>query len=1109
MTPAFSLSPISTFAFLSFCATFTACGKAPLAVEPGVSLELAEHRAAILSDVNYKLAFAIPESLEDDIEGSVSIEFQLDDASEDLQLDFREKANNLHGIVSNGDTVAVDFRDEHVVLPSSVLRSGANRVEIDFTAGAGSLNRNPAYLYTLFVPDRARTAFPLFDQPDLKATFELTLDLPEGWTAMSNAPVASMDSASNTVRFERSDRISSYLFSFVAGEFETVARDVDGRQMTMLHRETDREKVERNIDRIFELHAASLDWLEDYTGIEYPYRKFGFVLIPAFQYGGMEHVGAILYRSASLFLEEAPSDTELLGRASLIAHETAHMWFGNLVTMRWFNDVWTKEVFANFMAAKIVNPGFPHIDHDLNFLVRHYPRAYSVDRTAGANPIRQRLPNLNQAGQMYGAIIYNKAPIMMRELERTIGEAAFRDGMQEYLAAYSFDNATWPQLIEILDAKTEDDLAAWSDGWVNEPGRPEYEARDGAMTYGLIPVAADELGRWDTLDALERASLLIDVYENLLEGRTLAPDDYLDRLLEFAAQESNELVLDLLIDQLRDTYWRLLDSETRSARARLVETVLWDSMLARSAASERKTLFKAFVDIALTDDALTKAKDVWAGGFELDDLPLGEDDRIDIAEELAVKLPGEAEAILDMQLARTENPDSRRKLEFVRPSLSASQDVRDGFFASLKDPANRESEEWVLAALGSLHHPTRLEASERYLQPSLELLEEIQVTGDIFFPKRWLDATLGNYRSDAAAATVRSFLDARPNYNEQLRMKILQSADPLFRATEMGGTLEHAAASQILIVANRSSHDVAFVDVAAGEVVRRLPTGEGPHLLSNVSDGRVLATGYGEFPEPHEEPVTRRPPFVESLNARLTVIDTDNRTVLLDHVIDGCTKPHASLIVGDEAFVTCETEQLVRRLDIHSGRTIGSYDTGQEGSHVLGFAPELRLLAASNTGSGSVTLIDIDSGETDIVSLGNGSEGLMVDDDDDYDDDRLWVGNAGEGSVSVLNLKSRSVAEKIESVCSFPIAFGKIQRTVWVACFGSSELVSIDTDTLTVGRRVDLAGQPLNLLLHPAQPLAYLSLPRDNAVAEVDLRSGEELRRFGVGIEPDGLRWAH
>jgi aminopeptidase N len=755
-----------------------ACGRTE--VVPGVSLELAERRAELISDINYRLRLKIPEDRDEDIEGFISISLVLADDGEPLQLDFREDADHLHRLSSNGNPVEIDFRNEHVVIPSDSLVAGSNLIEIGFTAGSTSLNRNPEYLYTLLVPDRARTAFPLFDQPNLKATYELTLEVPEGWTAMSNAPVASVEG--QEIRFERSDLIPSYLFSFAAGKFETVTRDVGGRQITMLHRETDARKVVRNLDEIFNLHATALDWLEDYTGIDYPYKKFGFVLIPAMQYGGMEHVGAIVYRSSLLFLEEAPSDTQLLERAGLIAHETAHMWFGNLVTMDWFNDVWTKEVFASFMSAKIVNPSFPDVNHELNFLVRRYPAAYSVDRSEGANPIRQYLPNLNEAGQMYGAIIYNKAPIMMRALELLIGEALFREGIQEYLQTYAFANATWPDLIEILDRKTDVDLAAWSDDWVNKPGRPEFDERRDVMAYGLFPASAGELDDWAELDEVPRASMIINSFENLLSNRMMRPAAYLDRILGFAEGEQNALILDLLLDQIRDTYWLLLDEETRAKKAPLVETVLWDAMLARTDASQRKTLYQAFADIALTPEALARARQVWAGDLDVGSLPLGEDDRIGIAQILAVKLPLDAETIIDAQIELTENPDNIRKLEFIRPSLSADQNVRDAFFESLAIEANRETESWVLEVLANLHHPLRTTASERYILPSLELLQEIQVTGDVFFPTRWLNATLTNYRSASAVKTVRSFLEERPDYNEQLRMKILQSADMMFRA---------------------------------------------------------------------------------------------------------------------------------------------------------------------------------------------------------------------------------------------------------------------------------------------------------------------------------------
>jgi len=824
-----------------------ACARPQVEVVPGVSLQLARERAAILSDIDYRLHLSLPESQDADIPGELTIRFLLNDEVETLQLDFRESADKLLQVTTNGRPSDYVFRDEHLVIPRSELETGSNTIDIKFIAGPTSLNRNPDYLYTLFVPDRARTAFPLFDQPDLKATWELTLDMPASWTAMSNAPIDDVveSATGKTVRFQKSDLISSYLFSFVAGAFERITREVDGRTMTMMHRETDIAKVERNVDDIFRLHAAALAWLENYTGITYPFRKFGFVLIPDFQYGGMEHVGAIQYRAAGLLLDEAPSENELLSRASVIAHETAHMWFGDLVTMQWFNDVWTKEVFANFMAAKIVNPSFPHINHDLNFLVRHYPSAYSVDRTAGANPIRQELTNLNEAGQMYGAIIYNKAPIMMRQLEMMIGEDVFRDGLREYLASFAFANATWPALIDILDRRVTDDLEGWSDVWVNTAGRPLFELAsdaDGAVLrqrdpagagriwpqrfailahasavdetldvvtaapdtplpdldtgdvlvfnadgrgYGLFPAGIAALESWERFDSVARAALLVNLYEQLLDAAGPAPLTYFGQLATIVTREQNQLLLDLALDQLRRIYWTLLSDAERNDVAAPIAERLWATMLGRDEESLRKIYFDAFADIALSADDVQRLYDVWSGTLVVERLPLSENDRIEIAQLLAIRMPASASDIIARQIAMTSNPDNVRKLEFIAPSLAADQATRDEFFFSLADEKNRQTESWVLDALRNLHDPLRTDVSERYLPQSLELLEEIQATGDIFFPKGWLDATLANYRSSSAANTVMSFLESRPDYNRQLRMKILQAADPLFRANRI------------------------------------------------------------------------------------------------------------------------------------------------------------------------------------------------------------------------------------------------------------------------------------------------------------------------------------
>ena len=331
---------------------------------------------------------------------------------------------------------------------------------------------------------------------------------------------------------------------------------------------------------------------------------------------------------------------------------------------------------------------------------------------------------------------------------------------------------------------------AWSETWVETAGRSGIEAQwktgvDGDsdyFRYGLVPASISSLDTWQALGEVARAAELINLYEQLLSGHGPHPEEYLELLTGIVEVEENELVLNLALGQLQRIFWSLLSEPVRNNHAPVVERVLWDAMLAQTEASKRKVYFEAYVDVVLTPDEIRRARDVWSGRIEVDNLPLAENDLIAIAQILAIKLPDEAETIVRTQVENTENPDNVRKLDFIAPSLSADPEVRSRFFASLADEKNRQTESWVLDALANLHHPLRIDQSERYILPGLELLQEIQVTGDIFFPKRWLDETLANHRSGAAVGTVKKFLDDRPDYNEQLRMKILQSADMMFRA---------------------------------------------------------------------------------------------------------------------------------------------------------------------------------------------------------------------------------------------------------------------------------------------------------------------------------------
>jgi aminopeptidase N len=819
-------------------------------VVPGVARELAEFRKQTISRVAYDLRLTVPATKAEPVRAEETVRFRLRDNRAPVQLDFKGQASQLHSLTINGQPAAIDYRQEHLVLPARALRVGDNEVKINLDAGDLSLNRNADYLYTLLVPDRARTVVPVFDQPNLKATFALALTVPPGWKTVANSRWAGTDS-SKTAQYIPSDSISTYLFSFAAGQFTRVTQPVNGRPMNFLHRETDSTKIRLSMPTIFRLHGEALRFLENYTGIPYPFQKFDFTAIPDFQYGGMEHVGNIDYKAASLFLDEGATKDQLLARQNLIGHETAHMWFGDLVTMQWFNDVWMKEVFANFMADKMNPEASAGSAQLLKFVTDHYPAAYAVDRTAGANPIRQPLDNLQDAGSLYGNIIYHKAPIMMRQLELLMGEKPFQAGIQEYLKKYAHGNATWPDLIAILDAHTPADLAAWNQVWVNQPGRPvfDYELQPEAsqlvirqhaednsdriwpqqfevtlvypsgpvtlpvnvsqrevtvplpagkgtpsyvllnsqgLGYGVFPVAPQAADHLASLpDPVARASTYIALYENMLSGRGLAPRQLLNRYILQTTHEANDLNIKLLTGQLSAIFWQFLKPAERDELAPTLEKALWQAMLAQPKPGEQKLYFKAYQSMALTLEAQKRLYSIWRSQKAPGLVKLTEDDYTALALALAVRDYPAPRPILPQQLARITNVDRRQRLEFLLPALSPEVAERDQFFASLKDDKNREKEAWVQAALGYLHHPLRQATSEKYLPASLNLLEEIQQTGDIFFPAGWLQATLGSYQSPAAARTVREFLATHPNYNPQLRNKLLQAADDLFRAEKL------------------------------------------------------------------------------------------------------------------------------------------------------------------------------------------------------------------------------------------------------------------------------------------------------------------------------------
>jgi len=846
----------SIFPLLLFAILVNACQPPVDLLDVGIPLKMAEYRAKQVSEVVYNLSFDIPAEKEKAIPSVLNLSLKIADLGQPLYLDFNEQAANIQSVTVNGKRIETDHRKEHVIVASEHLKKGENEVQIEFYAGELSLNRNEDFLYTLLVPDRASTLFPCFDQPDIKANYVLNITAPTDWKVICGAPEIEQVAKENSIEhlFGKTEKMSTYLFSFVAGKFNVETQNPGSFDMKLLYRENNSEKKEASLNQIFKHHQQAIDFLEDYTGYPFPFQKLDFAAIPGFQYGGMEHVGAIQYRETSLFLDNSATERRKLGRGKLIAHETAHMWFGDLVTMKWFNDVWMKEVFANFMADKIVNPSFPEINHNLQFVTNHYPSAYSEDRTAGTNPIRQKLDNLKNAGTLYGRIIYNKAPIMMRQLEATMGKEAFQEGIQEYIKTYENGNAEWSHLVNILDSKTALDMKQWSDVWVNQSGRPiltdeisygeldkitnfevAQKAEDGSSKlwsqsftigmvypdsvvqlavkissektiieeakglpkptaiiynydgfgYGVFPT--DESSQEivpNISDEVARGYSYINTYENVLNGNIEATKAF--KVMQKGLQvERNELIIGLMTNQIRNLFWKYLTQEDRDELQPKIERQVLALLRTDLPANIKKTLFRLYSSIAYSPEGVEQLYKIWDKKVVINDLKLNTDDYASLAMNLCIYEHAKAEDIINRTESSFENLDKKERFQYLVPSLSANESDRSEFFESLRNPENREKEAWVQTAVNNIHHPLRHASSTKLLVTSLELLEEIQITGDIFFPKRWLVSTIGNYSSREAHGIVEEFLVANPTLTPSLRNKLLQAADDLYRVQNL------------------------------------------------------------------------------------------------------------------------------------------------------------------------------------------------------------------------------------------------------------------------------------------------------------------------------------
>ncbi len=329
---------------------------------------------------------------------------------------------------------------------------------------------------TQFEAADARRAFPCWDEPAAKATFDVSIIVDKKLTAISNMPEKSRKKLGNKimVEFERTPIMSTYLLYLGAGEFEfleTKLRDIKIRVIT-----TKGKKSKAKLS--LELTKKFLAEYEKYFGIKYPLPKLDMLAIPDFAAGAMENWGAITFRETILLYDSKTSSTRTKQYiAEVISHELAHQWFGNLVTMKWWNDLWLNESFATFMATKIVDRFYPEWDYWDQFLDDAMSTAMSLDALKTSHPIDVKVNHPSEIREIFDSISYDKGGCILRMLEHFVGEKNFQIGLTKYLTKHQYANAEGSDLWNAIGKVSRQPISKMMRTWINQVGFPLLEVK--------------------------------------------------------------------------------------------------------------------------------------------------------------------------------------------------------------------------------------------------------------------------------------------------------------------------------------------------------------------------------------------------------------------------------------------------------------------------------------------------------------------------------------------------------------------------------------------------------------------------------------------------------
>jgi len=456
----------------------------------GLTQEEAKLRSSLISQPKYLLKLVIGE--EDKFSGQVKIDFNVKKKGV-VRIDFSDGA--ISSVIANGKKVK-DFyyNSKFFLIDSELLRLGANSLVVDFERsysndGSGLYRfvdpeDKKHYMYTDFEPFSSNKLFPNFDQPDLKAFYSLEVLAPSDWKVITYAREKGKTPEGQKVRwiFPESDEFSTYIFSMHAGPYH-VWEKAGKIPLRLFSRQSMAKYVKP--DFWFDMTEKGFRFFNSYFGISYPFKKYDQIIVPDFNWGAMENVAAVTFREGFVSKGEATRKNRR-SLANTIFHEMAHMWFGNLVTMKWWNGLWLNESFATFMAYLALDNATDFKEAWKTFYSRTKQWAYWEDQLVTTHPIELPVLNTSSAFTNFDGITYGKGASSLKQLHFLLGADKFKKGIQYYFKTHAYKNTTLQDFFTALEKGSGRQLSKWSDQWLKKAGlnsiQASFDCRDNKIT---------------------------------------------------------------------------------------------------------------------------------------------------------------------------------------------------------------------------------------------------------------------------------------------------------------------------------------------------------------------------------------------------------------------------------------------------------------------------------------------------------------------------------------------------------------------------------------------------------------------------------------------------